>query len=137
MPNDDNALVCLRAICLAMPGAQEKLSHGSPAFYTTKIFCWWGAHVSKDDVARGIPEDAMARSFSFLPDPEERDALLATGRFLVPAYLGHRGWLAHDVSGTLAGPVDWDEVSELVDMSYRNTAGKRLVAQLDARAGIS
>ena len=64
---------------------------------------------------------------------QERDGLLADGRFLVPAYLGTRGWLAYDLSGRLGGPVDWSEVHELIDSSYRATAGKRLIAQLDAR----
>lgn len=131
---DDNPLLTrIRAICLALPGAQEKTSHGRPVFYTTKTFCWWGAHPHRDDLARGMEPDALAQAFSFLPDPQERDALLADGRFHVPAYLGARGWLSLDVRGHLGGPVDWAEVGELIDASYRNTAGKRLIAQLDAR----
>ena len=131
--DDDPLLARIRRICLAFPGAQEKISHDRPVFYTTKTFCWWGARVHRDDAARGMKPDALAQAFTFRPDPQERDALLEEGRFHVPAYLGARGWLAYDVSGRRAGPVDWDEVAELIDASYRNTAGKRLIAELDAR----
>ena len=126
-------LARVRDICLSFPGAQEKTSHGSPVFYTTKTFCWWAGHVHRDDRARGVPDDTLAQAITFLPSPDERDALLADGRFLVPAYLGTRGWLAYDLSGRLGGPGDWSEVHELIDSSYRATAGKRLIAQLDAR----
>ena len=50
-------------------------------------------------------------------------------RFWVPAYLGPGGWIGLD----LGDGTNWDEVAELVDESYRNTAGKRLIAQLDSR----
>ncbi|UMG93099.1 hypothetical protein [Nocardioides sp. TF02-7] len=48
----------------------------------------------------------------------------------MPAYYGPYGARAVD----LAAPgVDWDEVAELVDASYRLVAPRRLVAQLEAR----
>ena len=50
-------------------------------------------------------------------------------RFFEPAYWGPAGWVGLDLR--VAEP-DWDEVRELVDMSYRNTAPARLVRQLDA-----
>jgi len=43
-------------------------------------------------------------------------------------YLGPFGWLGLDFE---AAPVDWDEVRELLDASYRLTAAKRLIKQLD------
>lgn len=130
--DDDPLLTRIRDIALALPGAREKTSHDRPVFYTTKTFCWWGAHPHRDDLARGMKRDALAQAFSFLPDAQERAALLEDERFRVPAYLGTRGWLTCDLSER-HGPVDWDEVAELIDSSYRNTAGKRLVAELDAR----
>ena len=48
-------------------------------------------------------------------------------RYFVPPYVGHRGW----VGVWLDGAVDWREVAELVEESYRMTAPKRLVAGLD------
>ena len=48
----------------------------------------------------------------------------------MPAYYGPFGARAID----LAGPdVDWNEIAELVDASYRMIATKRLLAELDAR----
>ena len=122
---EDPLLLRVREIALGFPGAKEKISHGSPNWYTTKVFTGWGNHLKGDHAST-----ALARSISVLPDPDERLALLEDPRFHVPGYIGHRGWLAFDLSG--AEP-DWAEVAELIESSYRNTAGKRLIQQLDAR----
>ena len=55
--------------------------------------------------------------------------------FFVPAYVGTSGWLglSFHVVGAV-DRVDWDEVAELVDASYRLTAPAGLVKELDARA---
>ena len=52
----------------------------------------------------------------------------APDRFFVPPYVGCHGWAGMwlDVA------VDWDEVAELVEESYRMTAPKRLIRLLDA-----
>lgn len=122
---DDPYLARLRAICLAFPEAQEKISHGHPSFYTRKQFAIFGGIVPGDHES-----DRWARSVLFLPDPDERLALLTDERFFAPAYYGPFGWLGLNFR---AAPPDWDEVAELVDMSYRNTALKTLVKQLDVR----
>ncbi|HTM84383.1 MAG TPA: MmcQ/YjbR family DNA-binding protein, partial [Mycobacterium sp.] len=49
-------------------------------------------------------------------------------RFFFPAYLGPFGWLGLDFG---AAPVDWNEVGELVDASFRLTAAQRLIRLLD------
>lgn len=120
----DPLLARLREICLALPGAEEKVSHGRPNFFTRKVFAIYGATVKGDHWST-----QRDRSVQVLPDPDERPALVQDDRFFVPAYTGTAGWLGLDL--TLA-PVDWTEVAELVEASYRNTAGARLVAQLDA-----
>jgi hypothetical protein len=48
----------------------------------------------------------------------------------VPPYVGPKGWIGVRLD---IGTVDWDEVAEIVEESYRMTAGKRLVAALDAQ----
>ncbi len=50
-----------------------------------------------------------------------------------PAYLGAYGWVGIALPAPRAARRAWAEIAELVDESYRNTAGKRLVAELDAR----
>ena len=62
-----------------------------------------------------------------MPDEEEARALADDERFFTPAYWGPYGWVGLDLSGM----VDWDEVAELVETSYRETAPKKLIAELD------
>jgi hypothetical protein len=118
----DPSLVRLREICLALPGAAEKVSHGRPCFFTKKIFAIYGA-VEKGDHHSGRFDESVL----VLPDPDETAALLEDPRFFVPAYWGPYGWIGLDFT---AADVDWDEVRELVDSSFRMTAPAKLIAQL-------
>lgn len=120
---DDPYLHQARAIALALPGAQEKISHGRPHFFTVKVFAMYGAVVKGDHTSQ-----ALARSVVILPDATEREALLQDPRFVVPGYVGAYGWLALDLTH---GIPDWREVAELIDASYRITAPVSLVRQLD------
>lgn len=121
--DDDPYLHRVREIALALPGAREKISHGRPNFFTRKIFAGYGA------VEKGAhSSDRWARSVVILPDSAEREALLADPRFFRPGYLGAYGWIGLDLQS--AEP-DWDEITELVDASYRNTASRTLIAELD------
>ena len=128
---DDPLLHRLRDIALALPGADEKVSHGRPTFFTRKVFAIFGGVVKGDHHA-----DTLARSVLFLPGADEREALLADGRFAVPAYEGAYGWLCLPLDrGGPSGPdTDWSEVSELVEESFRATAPVTLVRALDARS---
>lgn len=120
--DEDPLLHRVRELALAFPGAAEKISHGTPSFYTKRIFAQYGAAVKGDHGS-----DRLRRALVFLPDPEERHALLADARVHVPGYVGAYGWLALDLTG---GDPDWAEVGELIDASYRNTAPRTLVARL-------
>jgi hypothetical protein len=128
--DDDPFLARLREIALALPDADMKVSHGVPAFYTKKVFAYYGASVKVD--GEWVRHE---RCVSVLLDRGEREALLADGRTFVPAYLGPSDWISLDLvpvdSGTVED-VDWDEIAELLDASYRMTAGPRRVAALDA-----
>jgi hypothetical protein len=121
---DDPLLAGLRRLCLGFPGADEKVSHGHPAFFTKKIFAMFGAVVKGDHY-----DDRYARSVLFLVPVDERDAVDADARFFTPAYWGPYGWRGLDLT---SDALDWDEVGELIEDSYRLTAPKRLVAELDA-----
>jgi hypothetical protein len=121
---DDPLLARVRQVALAFPGADEKESHGRPAFYTGKVFGYYGGSVRIEG-----DWETHDHAILFLPDPGERPALEADGRFWVPAYLGPSGWLGLDLDSTS----DFDEVAELLEESFRATATKRLVAQLDAQ----
>lgn len=121
---DDPFLARVRELALALPGADEKISHGHPAFFTTKVFAYYGGTVKEGDTWVQHPRSLLVR-----PDDDDRPALLAEERVYVPGYLGPSGWLGVD----LAEDTDWTEMAELLDASYRATAPKRLVAELDAR----
>lgn len=122
----DPLLARVRTIALELPGAAEKISHGHPAFFTTKVFGYFGGSI-KVDGAYVQHEHSLV----VLPDEEEARALLEDARCYRPAYLGASGWVGLDLDER----TDWDEVAELLEISYRRTAGKRLVARLDAERG--
>ncbi|MGG5259577.1 MmcQ/YjbR family DNA-binding protein [Phycicoccus avicenniae] len=122
--DDDPLLVRVRDIALGLPGADEKVSHGRPTFFTKKVFAIFGGVVKGDHGS-----DALRQALVFLPEADERPALLEDPRVSVPGYEGTYGWLALD----LRGDVDWGEVAELVESSYRATAPARLITELDAR----
>lgn len=121
---DDPLFQRVSRIALALPEAQLKVSHGTPAFYTVKVFAYYSAAAKGDHAS-----DRYAQSVVVRPDPDERAALLADPRFFAPAYLAPYGWIGLDLR---AAAPDWDEVAELIDASYRTTAPARLVRQLDA-----
>lgn len=99
-----------------------KVSFGRPAFFTTKVFAYYGGSVRADG-------DWVQHSESLLVQPTELDraGLLEEPRTFVPAYLGSSGWLGFDLDDS----TDWSEVGELLAESFRLTAPKRIVAQLD------
>lgn len=119
----DEHLADLRRVCLALPGAAEKVSHGRPCFHTKKVFAVYGA-VVKGDHHSGRYDQSML----VLPHPHEAAALLADPRVFVPAYWGPSGWIGLDFT---AAEIDWDEVAELVTESFRLTAPATLVAQIN------
>ncbi|MCU0309708.1 MAG: MmcQ/YjbR family DNA-binding protein [Acidimicrobiales bacterium] len=118
----DPWLIRLRDVCLALPGAAEKVSHGRPCFFTKKIFSIYGA-VTKGDHGSG----RFDRAVLVLPDPDEAAALLDDPRFFVPAYWGPSGWIGLDLT---VAAIDWAEIAELVEDSFRMTAPAALVARL-------
>jgi hypothetical protein len=119
----DPLLARVRSIALGLPGSDEKESHGRPAFFTKKVFGYYGGSMRVD--GDWVAHD---QAVVFLPDPAERPALEADGRFWVPAYLGPYGWLGLDLDDRS----DFEEVAELLEESFRATAPQGLVAQLEA-----
>jgi hypothetical protein len=110
----------LRRACLAFPETVEVEAWGRPTFRAAKkMFA----------VFTGSEDDR--HSVVFKPEPDERDALVADERFFVPPYFGPSGWLALDFT---AASVDWQEVAELMESSYRQVALKRMLKALDAGA---
>jgi predicted DNA-binding protein (MmcQ/YjbR family) len=115
--DDDPHLDDLRRVCLAFPESVEVEAWGRPTFRAgKKIFAVFSG---TDDRPWGV---------IFKPDDDERLALEDDSRFYSPPYFGPGGWLALDLG---AARVDWDEVAELVESSYRQVALKRMLRALD------
>lgn len=121
---DDPLLVRLRPVALALPEAEERVSHGRPWFHHAggTAFAVYGSGTKG-------PEKVMhPHALVVHVDDDERPARLQDDRFFVPAYLGPKGWLGLDLDDA-----DWVEVAELVDASWRRHAPRRLLAPHDAR----
>ena len=125
--DDDLGLAELRRIALGFPTAFEKISHGRPVFCAPKMFAIYGGS-EKGDVKGEYTQ--FPHAVLVKVDDSDRRALEQDRRFFFPAYLGPFGWLGLDLT---AATVDWAEVTELVDASFRMVAAKKLVKQLDER----
>ena len=93
----------------------------------------WGHptfRAGKKMFAMFVHHDGYGFALAFKPDATERPALVLDPRFYVPPYLGPSGWLALDLT---VAPVDWTEVAELLDASYRQVALKRMLKDLATR----
>ena len=122
--NDDPFLERVRRMAAGLPNTAEKVSHGRPAFFTKKVFAYYGGSLK-------IGGDWVEHPHSVIVQPDEGDrrALIEDSRTFVPAYLGPSGWIGVDLDdGT-----DWSEIAELLDASYRLTAPARDIAELAAR----
>jgi hypothetical protein len=115
----------LRALCLRLPEAVERISHGEPCFFVRdkKQF------VSVDNHHHG----AEHLSFWCAAPPGAQEALIGEnpGRYFRPPYVGHRGWLGVVLDDVDGRPPDWDEIDEIVRDAFRQVASKSLAAQLD------
>ncbi|MFC7473797.1 MmcQ/YjbR family DNA-binding protein [Dankookia sp. GCM10030260] len=105
----------LRALCLALPEAEERETWGLPTFRVReKIFAM--APGAGPDLAVWCKAPPGAQQVLVGADP---------GRFFVPPYLGPKGWV-----GIRLQPLpDWAEMTALVCRSYRLVAPKRLAVQ--------
>ncbi|MBO0677309.1 MmcQ/YjbR family DNA-binding protein [Mycolicibacterium sp. S2-37] len=121
--DDDPGLAEVREIALSFPEAIEKVSHGWPGFFAAKMFAMYGGSTKESGPMTTVPHCVMVKV-----DESDRDALQADQRFFYPAYLGASGWLGLDFT---RADVDWEEVRELVDASFRLVAPRRLVNTLD------
>jgi hypothetical protein len=114
----------LREICLALPGATERPSHGAPTWFvrdkSSFATLWLDGHHEIEHPHLWCAGPAGAQEATMAEDPE---------RFFRPPYVGHRGWLGI----RLDRGVDWAELAELLEDAYRCVAPKRLLAELDAR----
>ena len=123
MSEQDDLLERVRVLCLALPEAAERLSHGSPTFFVRKSFLTW-VDDHHGDGGTGF----------WCAAPSGEQAALVTAdpaQFFVPPYVGGRGWVGVRLVHEDGRQPDWDEVGELVTEAYRCVAPARLVRLLD------
>ena len=120
--DDDPILARVREIALSLPEAQFKVSHGRPAFFTKKVFAYYGGRAQGDNEG-----PRHSQSIILQADTAERQALRQSPGTYIPAYLGPSGWTGVDLDEAS----DWIEVRELIEESFRVTAPASLVARLD------
>jgi predicted DNA-binding protein (MmcQ/YjbR family) len=110
----------LRAICLALPEASERVSHGEPTWFAGKgkVFAMLDDHHhGAPHLSVWLPAGLGAQEALIESDPK---------RYFRPPYVGGSGW----VGVVLDTQPDWSQVAWLVEQAYRLVAHKSLVAKL-------
>jgi hypothetical protein len=114
----------LRKLCLALPEANERLSHGEPTWFAGKgkVFAMF------DDHHHGAEHVAV-----WLPLPRGAQEMLVEAdgaRYFRPPYVGASGW----VGVVLDRDPDWSTVESLMRDAYLHVATRKLAAMLDGEA---
>lgn len=116
----------VRKICLALPESSERLSHGEPTFFVGaksgkggKVFVMFSNNHHDDGIV-GVWCPAAPGAQAMLIEADPR-------RFFRPPYVGPSGWIGI----RLDVGVDWEEIAEMAEESWRLVAPKRIAAALD------
>ena len=112
MDEAERVLERLREVCLALPDASERLSHGAPTFFVRgkRAFVM---------VMNNHHGDGRFALWCAAPDGMQRALVDADSeRFFVPPYVGHRGWLGV----RLDRGFEWDEIVGIVEDAYAERA---------------
>jgi hypothetical protein len=112
----------VREICLALPAVEERLSHGTPAWFVRRksFATYWNDHHG----------DGRLCVWCAAP-PGMQEALVAGQPewYFRPPYVGHRGWLGVHLNRGL----DWNEIAGALEEAYCCVAPDALIEA--ARSG--
>jgi hypothetical protein len=114
----------LRRICLALPDAWEKLSHGEPTF--------WAGKRMFASFANAANHHGSGRHAVWVKATHATQDLLITrspDRYFVPPYAGPSGW----VGIYLDRAPDWKEVTERLRSAHELAAARPKSARLPQR----
>ena len=113
-------LARLRELVAQLPETSEAAQFGNPAWKAgRKTFLTAHRRRKRMKLELWVGPDLQA---ALVEDQLEHR------RFVIPRYIGHRGWIELDVEER----IDWDEVATLVLGSYRHFALKRMLKALDS-----
>jgi hypothetical protein len=101
----------IRRLCLAWPEVTERQSHGEAAWFhrDRRSFATMSDHHHDDRVAVWLAAPPGSRDDLVEADP---------GRYFVPPYVGHRGW----IGVYLDVDIDWDRLEQLIGDAYHTVA---------------
>lgn len=118
-PDPETDLAQLRTIALALPDAEEKLSHGAPCFFIAggKAFAYFRHDHHGDGLTAVLVKTTGREEQAMLV---ERDP----GFYSVPPYLGPSGWIAMRVGER---DPDWNHIGDRVAQSWEMVAPRRLL----------
>ena len=113
----DAVLVRLRAACLALPGTDEIVSHGIPAFRVAGKMFGYFRHNHHGDARTNVCVKTTGR--------DEQEMLIEADpdTYSRPAYLWPSGWVAVSLADEV---VDWTLVEARLKSSWRLAAPRRL-----------
>jgi hypothetical protein len=126
----ERALERVRAIALALPEVNERLSHGEPCFFVRdrRPLCYFhDDHKGDGRVALWCPTPPGVQEELVSAEPERFFKLPASARGVFATWLG----VYLDTAGT--SRVDWKEIAAIIEDAYRNVAPGRFVEALDNR----
>ncbi len=110
----------VRALALALPEAEERLTHGAPGFFVRggTFFARWSANHHGDGRTAVLVKASGVEEQSVLIEQQP-------DLYFRPAYLGPSGWIGIRLD---SGAVDWAHVEDWLTRSWRASAPKRLAA---------
>ena len=126
-----SALDRVRRIAFALPGVNERMSHGEPCFFVRdkRPLCYFHDNHNGDGrtslwcpVPLGVQEEMVSAE----PDRFFAPPTSSSGVF--------RHWLGVYLDTTGPQQVDWVEIAAMVEDAFRHIAPDVLVRELDNRA---
>lgn len=110
----------VRRICLALPGATEKLSHGEPTFFVKKVFAMCSNnHHNDGHIAVVIPAAIGIQEMLIKTSPK---------KFYWPPYVGVSGWVGIELNR-----VSDKELAFHINEAWRLIAPKKLQDEYNAK----
>jgi hypothetical protein len=116
----EDVVARLRELCLALPEASERTSHGEPTWFAGKgkVFAMFdNHHHGAPHLGVWLPQPLGVQETLIDADPDV---------FFRPPYVGPRGW----VGVVLDVDPDWTMVTRLLQDAYVHVASRTLVNRL-------
>lgn len=110
-------LARIRKYCLSFPEAEERLSHGHPAFFIRgkrSFVTYMDNHHGDGRLALWCASEPEVQRMLVQGDPDN---------YFVPPYVGHMGW----VGVRLDRGLSWEQIAGVIEDAYLKAAPKKLV----------